>query len=176
MATQPTAVTGYAISATYVAPTALTQNKPVAATGTNLPIDGKNPPAGRVAGSGPAPHLEVPQPHAGPGPSSATGAPTRPPQPAHTPPTHTSAADANPGGSAASTHAAALDAEIAQLNKYLNDSGRPTQYRIDRSSGAPRIQEVNPSNGKVVAELPVADFPALARSLGVSGVLVNQLA
>jgi hypothetical protein len=38
------------------------------------------------------------------------------------------------------------------------------------------IQQVNPANGAVVAEYPVDEFPALARSIGVAGLLIDDLA
>jgi hypothetical protein len=68
-----------------------------------------------------------------------------------------------------------LQALIAQLNKFLNDSGRPDQYRIDPQSQS-MIQEVNPSNGVVIAEFAASEFPALARSVGASGLLVDSRA
>ena len=69
-----------------------------------------------------------------------------------------------------------LQAMVDQLNKYLNDSGRPNQYRVDNSSGIQVIQEINPANGKVIGQFSAEEFPALARSLGVSGILFNGLA
>jgi hypothetical protein len=68
-----------------------------------------------------------------------------------------------------------LQALIAQLNKYLNDSGRPDQYRVDPQSQS-MIQEVNPSNGAVIAEFAASEFPALARSVGASGLLFDGVA
>src|ERR1700690_2283825 len=56
---------------------------------------------------------------------------------------------------------------VAQLNKALNDSGRPDQYRVDPSSNDKMIQQINPSNGAVVGEFLASEFPALARSVGV---------
>ena len=64
---------------------------------------------------------------------------------------------------------------VQQLNKYLNDSGRPDQFRLDPSNGN-LIQQVNPSSGAVVGEFSAAEFPALARSVGVSGLLIDSLA
>ena len=58
---------------------------------------------------------------------------------------------------------------VAQLNKHLNDSGRPDQYRIDPSSDNKVIQQINPASGAVIGEFLVSEFPALARSVGVSG-------
>jgi len=65
---------------------------------------------------------------------------------------------------------------VAQLNKYLNDSGRPNQFRVDPASSGKTIQEINPASGEVIGEYSVAQFPELARSLGVSGVLVDSRA
>jgi hypothetical protein len=47
---------------------------------------------------------------------------------------------------------AVLAAQIAALNKSLNDSGKPAQFRA--SANNKNIEEVNPSNGQVVAEYP----------------------
>jgi len=65
---------------------------------------------------------------------------------------------------------------VAFLNKYLNDSGLPDQFRLDPTSGGKFIQEINPSSGAVVAEYAIAEFPALARGIGASGLLVDGLA
>jgi hypothetical protein len=62
------------------------------------------------------------------------------------------------------------------LNKHLNDSGRPDQFRLDPTSGDQLIQQINPANGAVVGEFSVAEFPALARSVGATGVLIDSLA
>jgi hypothetical protein len=67
-----------------------------------------------------------------------------------------------------------LQAQVQLLNKYLNDSGKPYQFRVDPSSDGKTIQQVNPANGAVIAELPASEFAALARSLGVSGVIVDK--
>jgi hypothetical protein len=64
---------------------------------------------------------------------------------------------------------------VAQLNKYLNDSGRPDEFRVDPASGK-LIQQVNPANGAVLGEFSVEEFPALARSVGASGLLIDSLA
>ena len=58
---------------------------------------------------------------------------------------------------------------VAQLNKHLNDSGRPDQFRVDPSSGNKVIQQINPANGEVVGEFLISEFPALAHSVGVTG-------
>jgi hypothetical protein len=65
---------------------------------------------------------------------------------------------------------------VAFLNKFLNDSGRPDQFRVDPTSDGKFIQEVNPASGAVVAEYAIAEFPALARGIGASGLLVDGLA
>ena len=64
---------------------------------------------------------------------------------------------------------------VQQLNKYLNDSGRPDQFRLDPANGK-LIQQVNPSSGAVIGEFSVSEFPALARSVGGSGLLIDSLA
>jgi len=72
------------------------------------------------------------------------------------------------------TNKASVPALVEQLNKYLNDTGRANQFRIDPDSRNQIIQEINPANGAVIGEFSVAEFPLLARSLGVSGVLVDS--
>jgi hypothetical protein len=67
-----------------------------------------------------------------------------------------------------------LKAQVALLNKYLNDSGRPDEYRVDPSSDAKLIQQINPATGAVVGEFSAAEFPALARSVGVTGALIDS--
>jgi hypothetical protein len=57
---------------------------------------------------------------------------------------------------------------VVQLNKHLNDSGRPDQFRVDPGSDKV-IQQINPANGEVVGEFLISEFPALARSVGVTG-------
>ncbi len=63
----------------------------------------------------------------------------------------------------------AAQALVAQLNKHLNDSGRPDQFRVDPNSDNKVIQQINPANGEVVGEFLISEFPALARSVGVTG-------
>jgi uncharacterized FlaG/YvyC family protein len=72
------------------------------------------------------------------------------------------------------TNKASVPELVQQLNKYLNDTGRANQFRIDPHSRDQIIQEINPANGAVIGEFSVAEFPLLARSLGVSGVLVDS--
>lgn len=91
-----------------------------------------------------------------------------------------------PAGNAAAPAAAAsaktaatnrtndLQAQVAFLNRYLNDSGRPDQYRVAPNSDSLLIQEVNPASGAVVAEYPAITFPALAKSLGISNALIDE--
>jgi hypothetical protein len=67
-----------------------------------------------------------------------------------------------------------LQAQVALLNKYLNDSGKPDQFRVDPASDGKLIQQINPASGAVVGEFPAAEFQALARSVGISGVLVDS--
>lgn len=64
---------------------------------------------------------------------------------------------------------------VTQLNKHLNDSGLPDQYRIDpQSSGM--IQEINPANGAVIGEFSASEFPSLARTAGALGLLIDSQA
>jgi hypothetical protein len=87
-----------------------------------------------------------------------------------------------PSGNAATAAAAApkavrradAQAQVTILNKYLNDSGKPAQFRVDPTSGNKLIQEVNPANGEVIAEYSATEFAALARSVGISGAIVDD--
>jgi hypothetical protein len=72
--------------------------------------------------------------------------------------------------------APSVAALVAQLNKHLNDSGYPNQYRVDPNSNGKLIQQINPASGEVVGEFAISEFPALARSVGVSGALVDSRA
>jgi hypothetical protein len=65
---------------------------------------------------------------------------------------------------------------VQLLNKFLNDSGRPDQFRLDPASGGKLIQQINPATGAVIGEFSATEFPALARGVGVSGLLVDSLA
>jgi hypothetical protein len=65
-------------------------------------------------------------------------------------------------------------AQVYQLNKHLNDSGLPDQFRLDPAGKL--IQQVNPATGEVIGEFSVSEFPALARSVGASGLLLDDLA
>ena len=88
--------------------------------------------------------------------------------------TATAAASAAAAAKLAAARAADPQALATQLNKYLNDSGRPDEFRVDPS--AKMIQQVNPANGAVLGEFSVDEFPALARSVGASGLLIDDLA
>jgi hypothetical protein len=66
--------------------------------------------------------------------------------------------------------------QVVLLNKYLDDSGQPNQYRVAPNTEEQFIQEINPATGDVIGEYPVSTFPTLARSLGLGGALVNSRA
>jgi uncharacterized FlaG/YvyC family protein len=80
------------------------------------------------------------------------------------------------GRPAAPPAATNLRAQVQLLNKYLNDSGKPDQFRVDPDSDDKLIQQVNPATGEVIAEFPASEFAALARSVGISGVIVDKRA
>jgi hypothetical protein len=65
--------------------------------------------------------------------------------------------------------------QVNLLNSHLNDSGRPDQFRVDPTGGK-LIQQINPANGAVVGEFSAEEFPALARSIGASGLIIDSLA
>ena len=64
----------------------------------------------------------------------------------------------------------------AVLNNFLNNSGRPDQFRVAPNSDNKLLQQINPATGAVVGVFPVSEFPALARSIGASGLLIDRLA
>ena len=78
------------------------------------------------------------------------------------------------GRPAAPPAAPNLQTQVQLLNKYLNDSGKPDQFRVDPDSDGKLIQQINPANGEVIAEFPASEFAALARSVGISGVVVDK--
>ena len=80
------------------------------------------------------------------------------------------------GRPAAPPAAPNLQAQVQLLNKFLNDSGKPDQFRVAPDSDDKIIQQVNPATGEVIAEFPASEFAALARSVGISGVLVDKRA
>jgi hypothetical protein len=65
---------------------------------------------------------------------------------------------------------------VRDLNKFLNDSGHPDQFRLDPASDGKLIQQINPASGAVIGEFSAVEFPALARSVGVAGLLVDSVA
>jgi hypothetical protein len=85
-----------------------------------------------------------------------------------------SPAGSSGGAAAAASATAEPQALVAQLNKLLNDSGLPDQFRLDPAGKL--IQQINPATGAVVGELPASEFPALARTVGASGLLLDSLA
>lgn len=84
------------------------------------------------------------------------------------------AAEASSARKEATTARTTLQAQVALLNKYLNDSGRPNQFRVDPTSDSTLIQEINPATGEVIGEYPAISFPALARSVGISGAVIDS--
>jgi hypothetical protein len=78
--------------------------------------------------------------------------------------------------SAAGSRTNDVQAQVALLNKFLNDSGKPSQFRVAPDSNSALIQEINPANGAVIADYPVIAFPALAKSLGISRALIDETA
>jgi hypothetical protein len=79
-----------------------------------------------------------------------------------------------PSAASAASAASHIRAQVALLNKHLNDSGKPDQFRVDPASDDKLIQQINPATGEVVGEFPTSEFAALARSVGISGVVVDQ--
>jgi hypothetical protein len=87
------------------------------------------------------------------------------------------AAQAAAQEAAASSNAATppdLVSLVTLLNKYLNDSGQPYQYRVAPQSDNKLIQEINPANGQVLGEFSAAEFPKLAQSAGAPGLLIDD--
>ena len=69
-----------------------------------------------------------------------------------------------------------VPAQVAFLNKFLNDSGKPDQFRVAPNSDSTVIQEINPANGEVIGDYPAIAFPALAKSLGIPSALIDERA
>jgi len=124
-----------------------------------------------VHGSQATPAATIPTPSGKVVPAGGNGAPQ-----SAAPQTAAAQALAADAQSAAAARRQALAAQIAALNKFLNDSGQPNRFQIAPNSNETLIQEINPANGAVVGEYPSIAFPALAESLGVSGALIDQLA
>ena len=78
------------------------------------------------------------------------------------------------GRPAAAPAAPSLQAQVQLLNKYLNNSGKPDQFRVAPDSDDKLIQQINPATGAVIGEFSASEFPALARSVGLSGALVDN--
>ena len=68
------------------------------------------------------------------------------------------------------------ESQVAQWNQHLNDLGQPNRFRVDPRSGDKLIQEINPATGEIIGEYSVSMFPALAKSLGLVGSLVDSRA
>ena len=83
---------------------------------------------------------------------------------------------ATPDKAVATTGNTDLQNQVTFLNKFLNDSGKPDLFRVAPDSDDKLIQQINPATGQVVGEFSASEFAALARSLGISGVLVNSRA
>ena len=62
---------------------------------------------------------------------------------------------------------------VVALNKFLNNSGRPNQFRVDPAATT-QIQEINPANGAVVGQFAISEFRALAQSIGAVSLLVDS--
>jgi hypothetical protein len=90
------------------------------------------------------------------------------------PPSGNSAAKAAAPKAPSVSRASNVQAQVAFLNKYLNESGKPDQFRVAPSSNSLLIQEVNPANGQVIGEYSAIAFPALAKSLGISSALIDE--
>jgi len=89
------------------------------------------------------------------------------------PPAGKSASGAAAAKSSAANRSTDVQAQVAFLNKYLNDSGRPDQFRVDPNTQT-LIQEVNPASGEVIAEYSAISFPELAKSLGISSAVIDE--
>jgi hypothetical protein len=89
------------------------------------------------------------------------------------PPTGNAAAEAAAAKSSVANRSTDVQAQVALLNKYLNESGRPDQFRADPNT-ATLIQELNPETGEVIAEYSAISFPELAKSVGISSALIDE--
>jgi hypothetical protein len=101
-----------------------------------------------------------------------------PPSGKSVPPTGKPLAHAADSGnkSAGVTRTNDVPAQVAFLNKFLNDSGKPNQFRVAPNTNSTVIQEINPANGEVVGDYPAIAFPALAKSLGIPSALIDERA
>ncbi len=88
---------------------------------------------------------------------------------------HAAAATAAPAAkSAGGSRTNDVPALVALLNKFLNDSGKPDQFRVAPNSNSTVIQQINPANGEVIGDYPAIAFPALAKSLGIPRALIDE--
>ena len=127
------------------------------------------PPTGKIA----APRVNAANPAA----AAATAAATAAANAASTAAANaasTAAATAASTAKAAPQRSADPQALTELLNKHLNDSGLPDQFRLDPAGKL--IQQVNPATGEVIGEFSVSEFPALARSVGASGLVLDSIA
>jgi hypothetical protein len=85
----------------------------------------------------------------------------------------TAAAQVTAAKSSATNRTTDVQAQVSFLNKYLNDSGRPDQFRVDPNTQT-LIQEVNPASGEVIAEYSAISFPELAKSVGISSAVIDE--
>ena len=77
--------------------------------------------------------------------------------------------------SSAANRSTDVQAQVAFLNKYLNESGRPDQFQVaPNTADSMLIQEVNPATGEVIAEYSAISFPELAKSVGISSALIDE--
>jgi hypothetical protein len=83
------------------------------------------------------------------------------------------AAAAAAAKSSAANRSTDVQAQVAFLNKYLNDSGRPDRFQVDPNTQT-LIQEVNPATGEVIAEYSAISFPELAKSVGISSAVIDE--
>ena len=66
-----------------------------------------------------------------------------------------------------------LQTLVAHLNRHLNTTGQPFQFRAHPAAGSNIIQEINPATDEVIGEYSAAEFPALAQGLGIPGLFVD---
>src|ERR1700721_1674271 len=78
------------------------------------------------------------------------------------------------GRPAAPPAAPNLEAQVQLLNKYLNNSGKPDQFRVAPDSDDKLIQQINPANGEVLAEFPASELRARGGAGGFSASSSNR--
>ena len=67
---------------------------------------------------------------------------------------NTAAGGAARAQSSAVTRTNDVQAQVAFLNKYLNDSGRPDQFRVAPNSDSMLIQQIDPATERSLANIP----------------------